>query len=502
MAEVIDIDTLDDIPVINLSREKSSRPSVNFGGGIELLMNDKRKNEGGKGNSEIDLDDITDLENDLNELSNEPVNIKVKAKSDIFNSGFKLKIDKSEQEDDYENDKINLGGAQAGSGSQAGANTGGSTIGMATSKSSYNEDKTWDGFGKFNNIPINPDRELSDKPKLSPEELLREKFKVLRKLEAIEHKGAKLTKKYSMESSLDEMQGEYEMIIAEKEKSNSCKFQGRMLMAAVTGLEFLNNRFDPFDVKLDGWSEQINENIDEYDEIFGELHEKYKSKAKMAPELKLLFQLGGSAIMVHMTNTMFKSAMPGMDDIMRQNPDLMNQFTQAAVNSMSNTNPGFSGFMNNFIPGSGGNAQANMSRGPPPAPMQTQNMRSQRASTAPSNRPDIAQSRREDEGVNIQERYGSVGAEPAERSSKRPEMKGPSDISDLLSGLKTKTINIQQQQPQNTQQQPQNTQQQSQQQSRNNTLSVQELNDISEIKQPIKTKRKQKSDKNTVSLDI
>ena len=73
--------------------------------------------------------------------------------------------------------------------------------------------------------------------------------------------------------------------------------------------EFLNNKFDPFDVNLDGWAEQINENIDDYDEIFEELHEKYKSKAKMAPELKLLFQLGGSAIMIHMTNTMFKSAL-------------------------------------------------------------------------------------------------------------------------------------------------------------------------------------------------
>ena len=499
MAEIIDIDTLDEVPVINLNRDKS-RPSVNFGGGIELLMNDKKRNEGGKGNSEIDLDDITELENDLNELSNEPVNTRVKAKSDLFNSGFKLKIDKTEEdEDDYGNEKINIGGASLGGASistNASISTGGSKIGIATSKSSYNEDKTWDGFGKFNNIPINPDRELSDKPKLSNEEMLREKFKVLRKLEAIEHKGAKLTKKYSMESSLEEMQGEYEMIIAEKEKSNSCKFQGRMLMAAVTGLEFLNNRFDPFDVKLDGWSEQINENIDDYDEIFSELHEKYKSKAKMAPELKLLFQLGGSAIMVHMTNTMFKSSMPGMDDIMRQNPDLMNQFTQAAVNSMSNTNPGFSGFMNNFIPGSNanananGNAQANNSRGPPPAPMQTQNARSQRASTAPSNRPDIAQSRRGDEGVNMQERFGNVGPEPAERSSKRPEMKGPSDISDLLSGLKTKTINIQQQNQNQTSQQT------------HNTLSVHELNDISEIKQPLKTKRKQKSDKNTISLDI
>ena len=36
-----------------------------------------------------------------------------------------------------------------------------------------------------------------------------------------------------------------------------------MLMACITGIEFLNNKFDPFDIKLDGWSEQIHENIDD-----------------------------------------------------------------------------------------------------------------------------------------------------------------------------------------------------------------------------------------------
>ena len=45
---------------------------------------------------------------------------------------------------------------------------------------------------------------------------------------------------------------------------------------------------------------------------------------------------------------MFKSAIPGMDDIMRQNPDLMQQFTKAAVNSMENTSPGLGGFMKDF----------------------------------------------------------------------------------------------------------------------------------------------------------
>ena len=116
----------------------------------------------------------------------------------------------------------------------------------------------------------------------------------------------------------------------------------------ITGIEFLNGKFDPFDIKLDGWSEQINENIEDFDEIFAELHEKYKSKAKMAPEIKLLFQLASSGIMIHMTNTMLKSSLPGMDDIMRQNPDLMNHFTKAAMSSMEQSSPGLNNFMNDM----------------------------------------------------------------------------------------------------------------------------------------------------------
>ena len=134
---------------------------------------------------------------------------------------------------------------------------------------------------------------------------MREKLKVLRKLEALQKKGIQLTKQYNMDSPLAEMQGEYEMIKSEKEKSNSVKFQGKMLMAAVSAIEFLNAKFDPFDIKLDGWGESVSENLDDYDEVFGELHEKYGGKAKMAPELKLLCMVAGSGFMFHLTNSLF-----------------------------------------------------------------------------------------------------------------------------------------------------------------------------------------------------
>ena len=123
-------------------------------------------------------------------------------------------------------------------------------------------DKTWDGYSKFNDVPIADQKKpINDMPQLSPDELLKEKFLYLKKLQALEKKGIKLSKKYSMESNYLEMKGEYDSLIAEKEKSNSVKFQGKMLMAVVTGIEFLNNKFDPFDLNLDGWSEQLNEHI-------------------------------------------------------------------------------------------------------------------------------------------------------------------------------------------------------------------------------------------------
>jgi len=251
----------------NLSNNNWNSKS-NFGGGIELLMNDKKSENHGP-TSDIDIDDLNNLENELNDLTNDTTPMNNVFESPLF--GVKTDFDEKPSVRFDESPLNNLG--------QSTANT-------------ASETKTWDGYGKFNNIPVNPDQRMSSEPKLSKEDHLREKFKYLRKLEALEKKGVELTKKYNMESNLLEMQGEYEMIMEEKSKQNSVKFQGNMMMAVINGMEFLNNRFDPFDIKIDGWGEQINENISDYDEIFGELYEKYKSKASMSPELKLLFQLG------------------------------------------------------------------------------------------------------------------------------------------------------------------------------------------------------------------
>ena len=467
MSDLMEITELD----LDDSGFGSNSRSSNFGGGLELLMNDKVR-ESSRPTSDIDLDDLNKLENELNDLVEDIPSSGYAPKSDLFGKPS-VSFD--------EGPPIRLGGFGDDN-----------NLGRATSETE-NDNKTWDGYGKFNNIPLNPDKAVPMEPKLSRDEMLREKFKYLRKLESLEKKGVELSKKYSMESSLQEMMGEYETIMDEKTKQNSVKFQGNMLMAVINGIEFLNNKFDPFDIKLDGWSDQVQENITDYDDIFGELHEKYKSKASMAPELKLLFQLGGSAMMVHMTNTMFKSSMPGMDDILRQNPDLMRSFQNAAVNSMAQTNPGFSGFMGGLMNDSG--RAPNPGFGPPP-PLATQGPNAvPPPSVRPGNnnyaRPDLNLSKSNyEDGISLRENYDrpDLQERTSKRAAPRPEMKGPSDISDILSGLKTKTINIQQPSPQNND---------------NSTISINDLKDLqSEGNMPKRSGRRKKSASNTVSLDI
>ena len=178
-----------------------------------------------------------------------------------------------------------------------------------------------------------------------------------------------------------------------------------------------------------------------------------------------------------MTNTMFKSAMPGMDDIMRQNPELMQQFQSAAMNSMSQQNPGFGQFMGGMMggpPQMGGGPMPPMGApAVPPMEMRQNPPRMPRG----GNRPDIAAGRGNNmnDAVNIKDNY--------ERTS-RPEMKGPSDLGDILSGLKTKKINIGAKDS-------------------NSVVSVSELDEMkNELNKPKKSRRKPKSERNTVSLNF
>lgn len=197
----------------------------------------------------------------------------------------------------------------------------------------------------------NESRSESDDSSMAPrkktfEEIQQEKQKYLFILDRLAKAGYEPTRKYTMASNYDDIVYEVTRLKRERDIDKSIKFQRKLLMAFTSGVEFLNNKFDPIGARLDNWSEHCMENINDYDEVFEELHDKYADKIEVAPELKLIMMVSGSAFMYHLTQTLFKSATPGLQDILRNNPDIMRNISQAALNSMGQNDPEMAGAFN------------------------------------------------------------------------------------------------------------------------------------------------------------
>lgn len=469
--EVFDLG-LDNLESISISLDDNvptSKSSTNFGGGIELLMNDKKKSSSSSMN--IDLGQLDNLEKELNELSGnddmtssaKPVDSSSKILSGFtnlfgFGGNSKPKAPVSEQAD--------------------------SKLGSATAESMNSTSKTWDGFSKMNDIPYQP----SSSSAMSDREKRRKKRAMLKKLDDWFEKGhIKHSSHFNMESSYEEIEDEYETSMEDKRKKDSIKLQGWWFMTAINSLEYGNAVLNPFDFNLDGWGEQVNEDIESYEEIFAELHDKYKG-GKLAPELSLLLRIGFSAAVVNITNRALSTATPGFNDVIRQSPELMKAFTNATVQSMSNQNPTFE-FANNMM---NKEPSINTSFGPPPAPVETKPTNNGRPSmTFTQSRPDLAASRGapmfREGGLDINSNY-----ESAQQS--RPEMRGPQnvDLNNILSGLKPKegppmSSNVRYEMAEDN----------------DSMISISSLKDLQSSSIPKSTKsRKQRSDKNIISLDI
>ncbi len=206
------------------------------------------------------------------------------------------------------------------------SSSGSEISGSSVSESSYDESSRGGGRGY-----------MDEPPQKTYEEIQKEKQQILFELDRLQKQGYPPSKKYNMASTIEDMKYERDKLKKQRDVEKSIKFSRKALMMCVSGIEFVNGKFDPFDVKLEGWSEKVMEDITDYDEIFEELHEKYGESVKMAPELRLLGTVASSAFMFHLTNSLFKSATPDLNDILKKNPDIMRNIQEAAARNMSQT---------------------------------------------------------------------------------------------------------------------------------------------------------------------
>jgi hypothetical protein len=262
-------------------------------------------------------------------------------------------------------------------------------------------------YDNYQSSSAGPSISLTPAPPRDFEKERQEKVEYLNKLQRLEGKGYTISKRFTMDNSLDEIKQEYTRLVDARNLETSLKFQRQMLMGAITGMEWLNNKFDPFDVKLEGWSESVHTNVEDFDEIFEELYDKYKDRGKMPPEMRLMMAVAGSGFMCHVSNSFFRQKMPTMDDVLRSNPMLAKQMAAAAAQQAG---PGFGNFMGMAMgmPQQQQQMPAAAAMMDPPGPTGAFFGNSSRSAPNPS------------------------AAAQAAASSPRREMKGPSGVDDIL----------------------------------------------------------------------
>lgn len=179
---------------------------------------------------------------------------------------------------------------------------------------------------------------------LTPDEVLKKKKTLLYKLKRFQKKGFTLSRPYNLNSNLIDMKAEVDSIRREANLGATVATMKKGLTISTYLLEMLNNQFDPINAKLDGWSNQVSEDVQhgDYDEVCEELYDKYSHRLEMPPEMKLMSMLATSALQYHVAQIVVHRTLDNnqTDKILKQNPQIKKDIIQAAneSNVMNNIN--------------------------------------------------------------------------------------------------------------------------------------------------------------------
>ena len=142
-------------------------------------------------------------------------------------------------------------------------------------------------------------------------------------------------KTFTTADSLTELQAEYDRLYKIKQQKSTREWYRKILFGVTKGIEWANHQWDPVGLKLDGWSTEVASNVDEFDEIFDELAEKYGGSIneKLAPEIRLIMLILYSGVSYSISQTLVQdhSNRPEFTEIINKDPVLRERFMRAAT---------------------------------------------------------------------------------------------------------------------------------------------------------------------------
>ena len=131
-------------------------------------------------------------------------------------------------------------------------------------------------------------------------EIAHEKQGFLFELLKMQQQGVTLTRNYTMNDSLEDIQFEYDRQRQIQSTLRGVGFMKKGLEMLFQGTEWANTKFGPI-LDLDGWSIDVGNDIRarKYDPVLERLYKKHWRKGSTSPEMELAWLVGSSMVMFH-----------------------------------------------------------------------------------------------------------------------------------------------------------------------------------------------------------
>jgi hypothetical protein len=132
----------------------------------------------------------------------------------------------------------------------------------------------------------------------TPEEEIDDKIKLLNQYEALVKKiKDREVRQFGMHSNADDIRLEIRKLRQNKKRDSTTKYMRIGTIGIAKGIEQIFNFYPLFGWDLNGFATHLRHNIDDFDDIFDELYDKYSSSGKaQPPEMRFLYTFIGTLV--------------------------------------------------------------------------------------------------------------------------------------------------------------------------------------------------------------
>lgn len=161
-----------------------------------------------------------------------------------------------------------------------------------------------------NTAQINPNdfKEMLDNGEfesLTPQQQRITKYDLLMKLaNLVKENGIQVTTDYNMDSDYYDIKREYDYHVRVRSKKRAVATIYSGVICVSKALEFLNNKFDPFGVNINGFTLNLEASREEMLDVLTELYEKYfgLQSGEISPEMQFLLIIIKALLLTMVTN--------------------------------------------------------------------------------------------------------------------------------------------------------------------------------------------------------